>query len=675
MALSPEQLQMWRNDATFGSSWRYDSAVAEDYYDGNQFDAETARKMEERGMPLTVANLCRDLVQTIVGLHERNQSDWIVRPEASDDHEELAQVLSLRLKEAESRTSADRTWLDATLSQSRAGIGWIEVGRSESLLDYPYRTGLVDWREMWWDPRAKSPNIVGDAEYLRRVKFFQRSQIEKRYPKKVAALRMAGPGDQSTGWYEPQQYQREGGWNDMTMVSRDLWGAGRDLLALEEIYYRTETAGYAVLLPNGRWVKFDQKDPMHIRAYESGLIEPKPTLVKRMNRAVYVGDICLVDGPSPYPHDEFPYIPVVYDREGRTGSPYGLIRVIMSLQDQVNTRLARAMWGLNQKQAIYDADAVTDPDMLREEMSRPDGMIELNPARKPGSKLEIKTDFQLSREQMGIYTDMMTLMPQLAGVPRSLSGQRESGITSGVAMNTMVEQGMNSQSRPSGMARDARTAMGRQLLALIIEDIGSKPGEVKAKKEGGKRIVVPVNVREQHPDGYEFIKNNIKQVQLQVTLDDVPSTPTHRMQQFQEVARSIQTIGDERLRSAALPILIEMSEMPHKHDMAKMIRKQMGMQEPDDMTPEEQQSAQKQAEIAEMMEQLQIALAEAKAAKESGEAAKAQAEAQHEEVKAAQTAAETIKTKAETVEIEQTVATNAVIPPAASPERQPEYLW
>lgn len=674
MALSLDQLHLWRNDATFGSSWRHDSAVAEDYYDGNQFDAETARKMEERGMPLTVANLCRDMVQTIVGLHERNQSDWIVRPEASDDHEELAQVLSLRLKEAETRSRADRTHLDAIKSQSSSGIGWMEVARSESLLDYPYRTGTVDWREMWWDPRAKSPNIVDDAEYLRRVKFFQRSQVEKRYPKKVAQIRMAGAGsDQTVGWYEPQQFQRDSAWQDMTMVSRDLWGAGRDLVALEEIYYRTEAAGYAVLLPNGRWVKFDQKDPMHVRAYESGLIEPKPTLIKRMNRAVYVGDICLVDGPSPYPHDEFPYIPVVYDREGRTGSPYGLIRVIMSLQDQVNTRLARAMWGLNQKQVIYDADAVDDPDILREEMSRPDGMIELNPARRASSKLEIKTDFQLSREQMGIHTDMMQLMPQLAGVPRSLSGQRDPGITSGVAMNTMVDQGMNSQGRPSGLARDARTTMGRQLLALIIEDIGTKPGEVKAKREGGKRISVPVNVREQHPDGYEFIKNNIKQVQLQVTLDDVPSTPTHRMQQFQEIARSIQTIGDERLRSVALPTLIEMSEMPHKYEMAKEIRKQMGMQEPDDMTPDEQHSAAKQAEIAQMMEQLQIALAEAKAAKESGQAAKAQAEALHEEIKAENTAADTAKTQVEAAEIQQSMALERMQPPA--PENQPEYSW
>lgn len=645
--LSSERMKQYRQDAVVGNSWRYDSAVAEDYYDGNQYDADTAQKMEERGMPLTVANMCRDLVQTLVGMQERALTDYIVRPEADDDYRELAQVLSLKLKEVERRTEADRVWLDASASQNKAGIGWLEVGRGHTLLDYPYRVNAVDWRELWWDPRSKASDIVTDSEYVRRVKWFERDEIKRRYPKQIHEIEMLGRGsDYALGWYEPQSFARDMATRDMTQQERSLWGANRDLVALEEIYYRSEESGYAVRLPAGQWVRFDPTNAMHMQAYESGIIEPRPTLVKRMNRAVFCGDAKLSDGLSPLPHDEFPYIPVLYDREARTGAPYGLIRVIQTLQDQVNTRLSRAMWGLNQKQIWYDSDVFEDPDIAREEANRPDGMIELNAHRNPNSKYEVNNNFQMSREQMSMHENMLFIMPQLAGVPRSLSGQKEPGVNSGVAINALVEQGVNSQARPFAAAANARKRMGQQLLAMIIEDLGDQPAQIMAEKDNGERLQVPVNQPTRDEQGYMYVKNAVQQVQMHVTLDEVPSTSTFRQAQFQEMARAIQNIGDERLRTVALPALIEMSEMPRKHELANMIRKQTG-QSPE-LTPEEQQGMQRDQQMQQMMQEVELALKQAEAASKQARAARDEAAARHEIVKMGGTAADTQHTEAET---------------------------
>lgn len=668
MPLTPDKLTLWRNDASWCNSWRYESGIDEDYHDGNQYDAETARKMEERGLPLTVVNLSRDLVQTVVGLQERNQSDWIVRVDSSEDYRDLAEMLSLKLKEAERMTKADRACLDAAESQYKAGIGWVEVGRSDSLLEYPYNVLNIDWREIWWDVRAKSADIVTDAQYMRRLRFFEKGEIRTKFPASVSQIEMAGRGsDYAVGWYEPEQFLRDSAMRDMTRVSVDLWGANRNLVGIEELYYRTQEQGYAVQLPSGRWTAFDQNNPAHMRAYESGIVLPKPTWIQKMNRAVVCGNAILLDGPSPYPHNEFPWTPFIYAREARTGSPYGVLRVVRSLQDEINTRRARMMWSLNAKRVVYDADAVTDPESLREEVGRADAMIELNPSRRPTSKIDIQNDNGLNAQQWQVYEQAIGLMPQLAGVPRSLSGQKETGVNSGVAINSLVDQGVNSQSKPTALYRESRRRVGGQLLALIVQDMGDRMQELTAERRDGTTAKVTVNQPTQHPDGYSYLENPVQQVRLVTVLDDVPSTPTFRNQQFQEISRALQTMPPQ-VQAVALPFLVEASEMPNKNDMARLLRKQMGIG--GEMTPEEQAQFQQEQQIKQLQEQIALAMAKAELSIKQGEAAQKVAMAQ-------KTAAETAQTVAKTEEIRQDMAAHdqMLSQGGAAPKETVVYHW
>ncbi len=638
MALDRDTLRNWRNDAHFGNQWRHTASINEDYYDGNQYDAETARKYEERGMPLTVVNVCRDLVNTVVGLQERSQSDWVVRADAENDplapeHEDLAKLVSQKLKRAERSTMADRACLDACLSQHRAGIGWVEVGRSESLIDDPYRVDVIPWREMWWDPRSKSSSITEDAEYLRRVKFHDRKTVKRIFPKQTSQIEMAGSGsDEAMGLYEPDQYLGDFRMKDMTQESLDIWGAGRDLVALEEIYYRTRERGYAIRIPSsGRWVEFNEKNPAHMRAYYAGMVEPRPTTIRKMNRAVYCGDVRLVDGPSPYPHNEFPFVAFVYDREARTGSPYGMIAVIESLQDEINTRRSRMMWGLNATQVIYDKGAVDDPDVLAEEVGRADAMIELSENRKQWHKFEISRDFQLNAQQFSAYQDALAMAPRVASAPVSLSGAKESGVDSGKHFEEMMDAGVNSQSRAIAMYREGRRRVGELLSYLVIEDIGDKPQEMAYEDTQGRQVKVPVNAPTRHPDGYEYVRNQVQQIRMNVALDDTPTSTTYRRHEFQEIARTIKEAGSEKLAAIALPFLVEASESPNKREMAKMLRRDMGMLEPEN---EEERAAQEkqeqeQAEVKHLAmrgEVAEVAKKEAEAANKAANTEKVRAE-------------------------------------------------
>lgn len=634
--ITPDQLRRWRDDALYGNSWRYESGIDEDYYDGNQYDEETARGMRDRGLPLTVVNVSRDIVQTMTGLQERANSDWIVRPDDSDQYRELAEVLALKLHEAERMTGSNRICLDAVSGEYKAGVAWVEVSRAESAFDYPYRVNLVPWREMWWDPRSKSSDIITDAEYLRRVRFFERDVLKQMFPRTTADIESAGRGSDATiGWFEPQQFTRDTGIRDMTQVSMDLFGMNRNLVAVEEFYYLEWTAGYAVRLPNGKVSKFDEKNPAHMAAYNAGAVQPKPTRVRKMNRAVYCGDLQLLDGPSPYPHDKFPFVPFVFDREARTGGPYGLLRVVRPLQDQVNTRNARMMWALNNRRVTYDADAVTDPKHLREEVGRSDAMIELNPNRQARSTFKVENDTGLTEQQFKIYEHNLNMAPQLAGVPRSLSGQKEPGIDSGVAIGRMQEMGINSQGRPTGIYRESRRKVGELLLAMVIEDLGTQQQDLSSERKDGSVARVTVNERAQHPDGYEYVKNNVQAVSLHVALDEVPATAAYRQQQFQQLAAGLQNMPPQA-QAIALPFMIESSDMPNRYAMAKIIRKQLGLLKPEDMSPEEQKEAQQQSQEQQQMQQLNLRELVAKVLQDEGKAVKVRADTELVREQAAQ---------------------------------------
>ena len=115
-------------------------------------------------------------------------------------------------------------------------------------------------------------------------------------------------------------------------------------------------------------------------AVASGFIEPVSAVIGKVRLAWFMGPHKLSDGPSPYPHNKFPYVPFWGKREDRTGVPFGLIRGMMFLQDEVNARIAKMQWGLASVRTTRTEGAVIDDDdTFRQEVARPDADIVLDP--------------------------------------------------------------------------------------------------------------------------------------------------------------------------------------------------------------------------------------------------------------------------------------------------------
>lgn len=597
MPLTLEKLQKWRGDMFFQNNWRYETAQALDYYDGNQYDSETAQKMEAKGIPLIFINVSKPLIDTAIGLHERNLTDWVVKPE-DDVQQDVGDVLTGRMKETERATNADRIILDATATMLKGGIAWVEAARNSDPFQYKYRVTTIPYTDMWTDPRSIMPDY-SDSEYIRRIRFFEMEHLQRAFPKYADDIRVAGSGDYANGWYEPQQYIRNDWPSDLTHVSVNLWGANRRLVAMEEVQYRTIENQHVFRLSNGRAVRFDPSNPMHVMAYEQGVIQVFTAPVRISMQEYWIGSLNLMSRRNPAGGDRYTWVPFVAERENRTGAPYGLMRNIIPMQDEINTRRAKAAYAMQSYRVIADKDYFDDPNIAREEVSRRDAFILLNEKRRPNSKGEIQDGVGMSKEQYAIMDQTMSMVPQVSGIPLTLQGVKEGSVDSGVAIQSLGDFGINTLARTNAHAREARRKVGEILLNYEIQDMGKQPKDLQGKNQDGRRIQVTVNKPMREPNsGATYIDNDLTAMNLKVVLDDVQHTPTHRTQIMTQMLQALRFLPPQA-QSAAMPWLVEMSDLPPrmKKEMANDLRKALGQMPMPDNEQEAQQMQEQKAHM------------------------------------------------------------------------------
>jgi hypothetical protein len=89
---------------------------------------------------------------------------------------------------------------------------------------------------------------------------------------------------------------------------------------------------------------FDEYSRGHVETVNSGEAEiiTKPTM--RVHCALFTIGGLLWLGPSPYRHNRYPFTPIWGNRRGRDGLPYGMIRGLRSINEDINKRASKALY-------------------------------------------------------------------------------------------------------------------------------------------------------------------------------------------------------------------------------------------------------------------------------------------------------------------------------------------
>lgn len=579
----------WLQEIRDQPSWRAKADKWMDYVDGNQLDAEVLQKMKELGMPPAIEPLVGPAITAVTGFEASKRTDWRVTPNGDKDGDDVAAALNFKLNEAERHSHADQACSDAFLTQAAVGIGWVEVSRDTDPFRFPYRAGVVHRNEIWWDMLDKDPALP-KARFLVRRRWTDAALVALMFPEHESLImRVNGR------WTDQYEVTTDGGMSsdlatsyldeqNWSIEEQEWRNAENGRVCLFEVWYRRWVKVWVMRMPNGRVVEIDMKNQIHIAALASGASTPESAIVAKMYRSYWLGPHKLHDGPTPHPHQDFPYVMFRHMLEDRAGTPYGLVKPMIYLQDNVNSATSKIRWGLSATRTMRTHGAVQMPDeQFRQQASRVDADIILDAQHmsRPGAMFKVERDFQLNEQQYKMLQDSRSGIDRVSGVTNSFKG-REGTATSGVQETTQVEQATMSLSTLMTNFKAARTRVGDLLLSLIIEDMTGKQQSVfvRGTPPVPDREVVLNAPAVDEQTGIKYLTNDVSRTRLKVSLSDVPSTPSYRSQQATAMAEAFKAMP-QQYQVVALPHLMALMDVPNREDIIKAIQEAKDQQSPE----------------------------------------------------------------------------------------------
>lgn len=563
--------------------WRYIADLEMDYADGNQLDGELLRKQRELGLPPAVENLIGPALLSIQGYEATTRTDWRVTPNGDPGGQDVADAINFKLNQAERESKADRACSDAFRPQIGCGLGWVEVARESDPFVFPYRCGAIHRNEIHWDMKATCPFLT-DARYLRRQRWLTADRIVLVFPKHKELITRCGTNGPT--WFDNlDAASLDGG---MSTGLQNAWSQGRARTMQEERWYNTTNKEMCVAelwyrrwvriatirTPDGRVVEYDEDNLAHNVAVASGSAKVAIATVARVRRSYWLGPYLLHDGPTPYTHRHFPYVPFWGFREDATGVPYGYVRDMKYSQDSLNSGLSKLRWGMavTRVERTKGATDMTD-EQVRRQVARPDADIILNAEHmaRTGSRFEVKRDYQLTDQHYQMLSDNRATIQRVSSVTSGFMG-KEGTATSGLQEQTQVEQSNQSLARIMDNFRSARTMVGELLMSMIVEDMGKEPMTVVIEGDAVRADrTVKLNTPETDEHGFEYLSNDLQRTRLKVALEDVPSTSSYRGQQLNAMSEAVKSLPPE-YQAAVIPFLISLMDVPFKRDVVEAIR-------------------------------------------------------------------------------------------------------
>jgi hypothetical protein len=617
----------WRRQAQQAQTQnRYEMAVDEDFFDGDQWTEDDKAELEARGQAALVFNLIATTVRWVTGTEKRTRVDYRVMAR----HDDGTKDAENKTKLLKYLTDVNRTGFarsKAFEQTVKAGVGWLEQGIRSDESEEPLFVRWESWRNVWYDPLSVEPDM-SDARFLFREKWVDLDVAQAMFPQHAEALK-----HEAENISDPNQLRTETSHNkylygDEELVTTysqvgDLVDMGsRDRVKLVECWYGVP-GGVKVLRGVDEEMErhsfsgkiFNSADPVHAWAVQHGYASTYDAIRMQMRLMMYCGSTLLQDAPSPYWHNRFPLTPIWGYRRSRDNAPYGIVRGLRDPQEDLNKRRSKALLLLSTNQIIADDDAVNDWDDTLQEVARPDGVVR----KKRGSDFQIRNQATLAPMHVQLMDQDARYIQESAGVTDENLG-RQSNAISGKAIEARQNQGYTSTSDLFDNLRLAVQLSGEIQLSLI-EQYYDQEKVFRLTGERGNAEYTKINTG---PD------DQITARQADFMVDEQDYRGTIRQAMFDTMLEMTSKLPPE-VGLKLLTIAFEMSDVPMREEFVRVLREATGMTDPnEELTPEEEAARQQQQEqqmaLQERQIKAQLALLEGKAKEAMAKGDKAQME-------------------------------------------------
>lgn len=525
-----------------------------DYVSGYQWSKAELEALKLRGQPDVTINYCSRKVELMCGLERKSRTDpkAFARNPVDDDKAEAA-TDSLRYIADDTNFPLSRS--DVYENLLVEGVGGADFG-----LEDDGRGGAnititqVPFDRLFWDVHSRRLDF-SDARYKGIVIWMDRDQATETWPD--AEDLISDTFQSQTGSYSDRPHEIV--WCD----------SKRERVRIVQCHWVEKDVWWVATLTRVGFLAEPRKSPFLDSRGRS-------TSGLRMTSAHI-------------------------DRENNR---FGMVRDLISEQDEINKRRSKALHLLSVKQVILEDGAVADIDKTRREIARPDGLIVIN----PGMKFEIQDGAQLAEGQFKLLqhatAEMQASGPNasMSGTdPRELSGRailaQQAG---GAAAHEPIADTLRMWARDiyeiAWMAARQYWTAGRWV--RVTDDIGStrwvginQPvrlmDELAAMPEDQRANAMrQMQIMPGDPRLQQVIRidNDITDMDIDVTIEEGMDVPSIQAEQFQVL---IQLAGTQ---PGLIPpeILIAASNLRNKDQLLEQLKQH------------QQAQAQQQQEVAQM---------------------------------------------------------------------------
>jgi hypothetical protein len=603
---------------------RYQMAIDEDFYDGLQWTDEEMAELIARGQAPLVYNKVKQAINWMLGTERRTRVDGKVLPRNADDENE-AEVKSKLLKYLSdvNRTPFKRS--EAWKSCIVAGIGWMEDAINKDPSQELLATRFIDWKQCYHDSNAKEMDL-SDGRFFFRWSFIDLDVAEALCPDRAAAIRSAAIDDAQVGIDEDDVWYLGGRVNSTTsgdyanVARRGMGGGfvnmGRDRVKIIECWYKIPVACKVCRADgeDGQEFHGEEWDPNNagmVEAYQNGYMSVAQHVKMQVRVAVMTESVLLYEDKSPYKHDRFPFTPMWCYRRHRDGLPYGVIRDIRDAQIDYNKRASKALFILSTVRVVMDQGAVEDVDELRDEISRPDAVIE----KRKGFELVIDQDKALAEEHIKLMMFDGQMIRDISGVTEQNLGQDSSSL-SGKAIGKLQDQG-SIVTAPIFDNMRLAIQMQTEIQLSLLEQFYTMPKIIRLVGENQPIDWLRINVWD---EGAGKFINDITRSKADFIVDEQDFHASTRQAMFESMMELVGKLPPEA-GMALLDMVIDFADVPNKTELVARIRKINGQSDPSRKpTPEEEKAKTDREARAAELEQVQVDTLKAQLSKTQAEA-------------------------------------------------------
>ena len=566
---------------------REEAERARDYYDGRQLTDDEIKALKKRKQPIVIENLIQPKIDYLCGLERQTRTDPRAYPRTSQ-HDDDATACTDALRYVADDQNLDVKRSAVFQNMLIEGFGGVEVIAHRVKEGIDPKIVHVAWDRIFVDPHSCQHDFA-DALYLGFVTWMDASEAKGMYPGKEAVIDQTitkGTSSVSETYDDKPKFTH---WADTK----------RQRVRIVTMYCKKGDGWYRVVFTL------------------AGELEPY--------------------APSPWLDDEGkPECGLILQSAyvDRDNDRYGPVRNWMSLQDEVNKRRSKFLHLSNSRQIrVSPAAATIDGQSLRNELSRPDGMVVAE-----AGEVEIIGTGDMAAGHFNLLAEAKQAI-QLTGPNATMQGKSGQD-QSGRAILALQQGGMTEMAPLLDNLRHFNIRVFRSIwnrirqfwneerwvrvtddeknirfvglnvtkgqMAMIKLTDALKAGEIDQATAQQYAMQISQDPMMMQP------ANAVAQMDVDIQIDEVSESPSLQIEQFEQLAK-LAPMAPPQYLPTMFELMIEASNLRNKDKLREITKK---MSEP------------QQDPMAEPMQQLAMAGAQAQVEKTQSEAAKNMAQAE-----------------------------------------------